>query len=168
VFGASVLSLVGVFLVARPAFVFGSLAEPLDPFWVAVALGGAFFSASAYVVVRRLSTREDPLVIVFYFPLVTVPAALPTMAHNFVWPVGIEWLWLLGVGIATQIGQVSLTRGLSQLPAAHGTALSYLQVVFATLWGVLVFGDRPDALTLLGGSLVIASSIFVAARPARS
>ena len=117
---------------------------------------------------RRLSTREDPLVIVFYFPLVTVPLALPTVAHQFVWPVGIEWVWLLGVGIATQVGQVSLTRGLSKLPAAHGTALSYLQVVFAALWGLLVFGDRPDTLTIVGGALVIASSVFVARGGARS
>ena len=160
--GASVLSLVGVVLVARPSILFGEAATPLDPFWVGVALGGAFFSASAYVVVRRLSSSEDPLVIVFYFPLITVPAALPALTNQFVWPVGLEWLWLLGVGIATQIGQVSLTRGLGWLPASRGTALSYLQVVFAAIWGLLVFGDQPDELTILGGGFVIASSLWVA------
>jgi drug/metabolite transporter (DMT)-like permease len=162
IIGASILSLVGVALVARPAILFGDTATPLDPLWVGVALGGAFFSAAAYVVVRRLSADEDPLVIVFYFPLVTVPAALPGLASQFVWPVGLEWLWLLGVGIATQIGQVSLTRGLGWLPASRGTALSYLQVVFAAIWGLLVFGDQPDVLTVLGGGLVIAGSIWVA------
>jgi len=162
IIGASVLSLCGVALVARPSILFGDTATPLDPLWVGVALGGAFFSAAAYVVVRRLSADEDPLVIVFYFPLVTVPAALPALANQFVWPLGLEWLWLLGVGIATQIGQVSLTRGLGWLPASRGTALSYLQVVFAAIWGVLVFGDQPDALTVLGGGLVIAGSIWVA------
>jgi len=162
IIGASLLSLVGVVLVARPSMLFGEAATPLDPFWVGVALGGAFFSAAAYVVVRRLSASEDPLVIVFYFPLITVPAALPALASQFVWPVGLEWLWLLGVGIATQIGQVSLTRGLGWLPASRGTALSYLQVVFAALWGLLVFGDQPDELTILGGGLVIASSLWVA------
>jgi len=162
VIAASSLSLVGVLLVTRPAALFGESLAPLDPFWVTVALGGAFFSAAAYVVVRRLSAHEDPLVIVFYFPLVTVPAALPTIATNFVSPIGLEWLWLLGVGVATQIGQVSLTRGLSMMPASQGTALSYLQVVFATLWGLLVFGDRPGSLTLIGGGLVVLSSIWVA------
>jgi drug/metabolite transporter (DMT)-like permease len=167
VIGASLLSLAGVMLVARPAVIFGATTTALDPIWVGVALGGAFFSAAAYVVVKRLSAREDPLVIVFYFPLVTVPAALPTIATNFVWPIGLDWLWLLGVGIATQIGQVSLTRGLTRLPASRGTALSYLQVVFAALWGFIVFGDRPDAFTILGGSLVIASSVWVARDPGR-
>lgn len=159
VFGAMVFSLAGVALVARPSFLFGAGAGGLDPFWVGVAIGGAAFSAAAYVVVRKLSSEgENPLVIVFYFPLVTVPAALPTMWPDFVWPRGSEWLLLLGIGVATQIGQVSLTRGLAFLPAAHGTALSYLQVVFAALWGLIVFGERPDVWTVAGGALVIGSA----------
>ncbi len=164
--GASVIGVLGVVLVARPALLFGELAEPLELRWVAVALAGAFFSAAAYVVVRRLSRHEDPLVIVFYFPLVTVPASLPFLGSDFVWPRGLDWVWLLGVGLATQVGQVSLTRGLARLPASQGTALSYLQVVFAAIWGALVFGERPDVFTALGGALVIGSSIWVArARP---
>ena len=159
---ATGVSLVGVLLVARPAFLFGDRAAALDPFWVAVAIGGAMCSAAAYVVVRRLSQTEDPLVIVFYFPLVTVPAALPTLLPDFVWPEGVEWLLLLGIGLTTQIGQVSLTRGLTVLPASRGTALSYLQVVFAAAWGVLIFHEKPDVWTLSGGALVILSSIWLA------
>lgn len=160
--GAGLMSLMGVVLVARPTMLFGDSAMPLDPLWVTVALGGAFFSAAAYVTVRRLSAEEDPLVIVFYFPMVTVPAVLPTIMNQLVWPTGIEWLWLLGVGVTTQVGQVSLTRGLTRLPASQGTALSYLQVVFATIWGALVFGDQPDTLSIAGGLLVIAGSVWVA------
>ena len=160
---ATVASLTGVVCVAKPAFVFGGGAASLDPFWVAMAIGGAFFSAAAYVVVRKLSKGgEDPLVIVFYFPLVTVPAAVPTMLPDFIWPEGTEWLLLLGIGIATQIGQVSLTRGLAVLPAATGTAFSYLQVIFAAAWGVLFFGERPDTLAIAGGLLVIGSALWLA------
>lgn len=162
VLGATAASLVGVVLVARPAVVFGAGAGSLDPFWVGVAILGATFSAAAYVVVRKLSRGgEDPLVIVFYFPLVTLPAALPTMCPDFVWPRGFEWLLLLGIGIATQIGQVSLTRGLALLPAAQGTALSYLQVVFAAGWGLLVFGERPDGWAIAGGLLVVGSAFWL-------
>jgi drug/metabolite transporter (DMT)-like permease len=159
---ATGLSLVGVVLVARPSVVFGSTVESLDPLWVAVAIGGATFSAAAYVVVRKLSRSEDPLVIVFYFPLVAFPAAIPTMWPGFVWPRGLDWLWLLGIGLATQVGQVTLTRALALMPASQGTALSYLQVVFAGLWGLLVFEETPDPLAILGGALVVASSIWLA------
>lgn len=159
----TVLSLIGVVFVARPAALFGAGAAMLDPLWVGVAIAGAAFSAAAYVVVRKLSQAgEHALVIVFYFPLVTVPAAVPTMVSDFVWPVGIEWLFILGIGLATQVGQVSLTRGLAILPAAQGTALSYLQVVFAAAWGVLVFGERPDVIAIAGGVLVIGSALWLA------
>jgi drug/metabolite transporter (DMT)-like permease len=164
---ATLLSLLGVVLVARPALIFGAATSVHDPFWVAVAVAGATLSAAAYVVVRRLSQTENPLVIVFYFPLVTVPAAIPTMIPNFVLPQGIEWLLLLGVGVATQIGQVSLTRAFAILPAAQGSALSYLQVVFAAIWGALIFGEQPDAWTITGGTLVLGSAIWLARSRAR-
>ena len=159
---ATVLSLLGVLIVVRPAFLFGHASASLDPFWVGVGVGGAVFSASAYVLVRRLSRQENPLVIVFYFPMVALPAAIPTVGADFVWPMGWEWLLLLGIGLATQVGQVSLTRGLAILPAAQGTALSYVQVVFAAIWGILIFGEEPDGWTILGGGLVMMSSIWVA------
>jgi drug/metabolite transporter (DMT)-like permease len=159
---ATLLSLIGVSIVARPAFLFGGTAARLDPFWTGVAIAGAIFSAAAYVVVRRLSRNENPLVIVFYFPMVALPAAIPTVGADFVWPMGWEWLILLGIGLTTQVGRVSLTRGLTILPAAQGTALSYVQIVFAAIWGVLIFGEKPDTWTVFGGGLVVMSSIWVA------
>lgn len=156
---ALALSITGVLLVLRPDWLFG-LGDPALPLWpVAVALAGAFFSASAYVMVRHLAPREHPLVIVFYFPLVAVPAALPGVVGNFVWPEGIEWLLLLGVGIFTQIGQVSLTHGLRSEPAGQATALSYLQVLLAAGWGVLFFAEIPDTWTLVGGVLILGGTL---------
>src|SRR5262245_18914487 len=107
------LALAGVVLVVRPGFLFGGAAAPLDPFAVAVALGGAFFSADAYVTVRHLArTGEHPLAIVFSFPAVTVGLSLPLAWIDFVWPRGLEWLWLLAAGASAQLGQMALTRGI--------------------------------------------------------
>jgi len=170
IIAATAASLAGVLLVARPTLLFGGVAPALDPFWVGIAMCGAACSAAAYVVVRKLSqSGEHPLVIVFYFPLVTIPLALPTMLPNFVWPEGTEWLLLLGIGVATQIGQVSLTRGLAVLPAAQGTALSYLQVALAIIWGAVIFGEIPDSLALAGGALIVGSAFWLArSKPAAS
>jgi len=170
---ASAVSLVGVALVAGPSWLAWSpgategVAANLDPLALTAAVGGAFFSGAAYVVVRHLAGREDPLVIVLYFPLVTVPAALPTVIGVFVWPEGIEWVLLLAIGVFTQLGQVWLTRGLQRLPAAQGTALSYVQVVFAIAWGVLFFGDVPGVWALVGAVLVMGGTLMVALTPAR-
>lgn len=164
---ATVVCMSGVVFVARPEALFGDGTAALDPFWVAVAVAGAFGSALAYVVVRQLARTEHPLVIVFYFPLVNVPASLPFVLQDFVWPVGLDWLWLVGVGIATQVGQTFLTYGLAALPAGQATSLSYVQVVFAASFGGIVFGEWPDSLALVGAGLVIAGAL-VAGRAARA
>lgn len=160
------LSLMGVVLVAQPGIAVPGTAPALDPFAVGVAVAGAFFSACAYVVVRRLSSQEHPLVIVFYFPLVTVPATLPTLAGSAVWPEGADWGFLLGVGLFAQIGQVWLTRGMALEPAARATALSYLQVVFAAALGALVFAEVPGLPTAAGSALILCGA-FLAARRGR-
>lgn len=165
---ATGLCLIGVVLVAKPEALFGAGAGSLDPLWVAVAVAGALGSALAYVVVRKLGRNEHPLVIVFYFPLVNIPASLPFVVRDFVWPTGLEWVWLLGVGLATQVGQMGLTWGLLALPAGQAMSLSYLQVVFAAGFGVLVFGEWPDAISLAGGAIVIAGSLWAARQTGRA
>lgn len=157
------LSTAGVLLITKPAVLFGGQVA-LSWLPTVSALGGAVFSAIAYTLVRQLSRTEPPLVIVFYFPLVAVPASVPLLLQDPVWPRGVDWLLLLGVGVSTQIAQVELTKGLTLEPAGRATAMAYLQVVFAAAWGALVFGDLPDALTIVGAGAVLAGSLLVALR----
>jgi drug/metabolite transporter (DMT)-like permease len=156
-------SLAGVVLIARPSFLFGAAAPRLDLLAVAAMLAAAIFSAGAFVTIRKLGRTEHPLVIVFYFTLVTVPASLPGALAGFVLPTGREWWMLLAVGLAAQAGQVYLTRGLQLEPAGRATAASYLQVVFAAVWGALVFREIPDAWTVGGSVVVLAATLGLAA-----
>jgi drug/metabolite transporter (DMT)-like permease len=149
----------GVVLVAQPAQLLGGAASLAGPA-VLIAVAGAFCTALAYVSVRTLARSEHPLVIVFYFPLVAIPLSLPLVLLNPVRPTAVELLWLLGVGVFTQLGQVLLTSGLAALPAARATAISYVQVVFAGLWGWLVFGESVDAWTVAGAGLVLAATLL--------
>jgi drug/metabolite transporter (DMT)-like permease len=158
-------SLTGVLLIARPAFLFGSGEHRLDLVAVTVALFGAFFSACAYVTIRQLGRTEDPLVIVFYFTLVTVPAAVPgVVIAGPVLPTAIEWVALLGVGLTAQAGQVYLTRGLQLEPAGKATAVGYLQIVFAAAWGILFFAEYPDGWAVTGAVVILGSTLWLARR----
>jgi drug/metabolite transporter (DMT)-like permease len=154
-------SLAGVALVARPSFLFGAGAAPLDPLAVLVALGGAVFTAGAYVTVRRLR-REEPAVVVFWFALVSVLAAAPAALPGAIAPTARECLLLVGVGCCTHLGQLFLTRGLQRERAGRATAVAYLQVVFAALWGVLFFGEVPDLGTGVGAAVILVSALLVA------
>ena len=158
VLAAMALGWLGVLLVAQPAGLLqGGATLALVPVLIAVA--GALFTAFAYVSVRSLGTSEHPLVIVFYFPLVALPLSLPLVALNPVLPTPVELLWLVGVGVFTQLGQVYLTRSLTALPAARATAISYVQVLFAGGWGWLLFGESIDNWTIAGAGLVLAATL---------
>ena len=167
---AIALCLAGVLMIARPDWLFGGPAvAPAAPFpWVYafVALLGSLLSAFAYVTVRRLGRTENPLVVVFYFPLVTVPLTAPFAIPQWIWPDATGWLLLLGIGVSTQIAQVALTNGLAREPAGRATTVGYLQVAFAAVFGALVFGSWPDAWSLAGMALIL-GSLLGSTRPWR-
>ena len=156
---AVALGLFGVLLVVQPEWAGQSIAG-LPLLSALIGLGGALLTSLAYVSVRQLSVREHPLVIVFYFPLVSVPATLPLLVGTFVLPSGSDWVWLLGVGLLTQLGQVWLTEGLAALPAARATSINYVQVAFATLWGVLIFAEPVTGTVIIGAICVLGATLI--------
>jgi len=159
--GGLVLSLAGVVMIARPTFLFGAVEGSLDPLVVSVALMGAVCSSVAYVTIRKLRETDDPLVVVFYFPLVSTPLSVPLMVGHMVWPTPVEWVLLSLVGLVTFVAQVCLTNGLHRERAGRAMSISYVQVVFAALWGLLAFGETPGLLGVAGAALVFAGTLVV-------
>jgi drug/metabolite transporter (DMT)-like permease len=163
--GLVLLSLVGVVLVAQPTVLFGEMGAGLDPLAVGAGVVSAFLSAAAWVVIRRLARTEEPLVIVFYFALVSAVGSAPVVLTDLVLPYLWEWPLLLGIGVVTYFGQLNLTRGMRLEPAGRVAAFGYLQIVFATLWGVIFFGEIPGLFSVAGGILIIGSTFFLARSP---
>ena len=161
---ATLFSMTGVVLVAQPTFLFARGA-PLDPVAVTIGVVGAIFSAIAYVVIRRLGSTEHHMVVVFYFPLVTGPASIPLLAYEgVVLPEGIEWLLLLGIGVAAQLGQIEITKGFKLETAGRASSVTYIQIVLAYTWGILLFGEYPNAISILGAVLVVLGVFSVTRR----
>ena len=152
-------SITGLIVMVEPG-VFTGAAPALPSLGVAVALLGAFGSAVAYVLVRRLSLEEDASVIIFYFPLVALPLSVAILGDQFVMPDGQSLLLLLMVGIFTQIGQLGLTHAMRYGTAGKTAAYSYVQIIFAVILGWAVFAELPSLWTYVGGGLIIAGALF--------
>ena len=163
--GLVVFSLLGVMLVAQPTFLFGQMSAGLDPLAVGAGVVSALLSAVAWVIIRKLARTEEPLVIVFYFALVSTIGSSPVMITDLVVPYLWEWPLLLGIGVMTYFGQLWLTKGMRLEPAGRVAAVGYLQIVFAALWGVLFFSEIPGPLSIAGALLIVGSTFFLARTP---
>lgn len=161
VLGASLVSLSGVTLIARPSFLFGEAAIGLDLTAVGIALLGSMLSSGAYIAVRDASKTEHTLVIIFYFALISGIGPIPLAAPVAVWPTAMEWWTLLAVGITTQIAQVFLTRGLGLVPAGRAITVGYAQILFAATWGALFLAEYPDIWMVVGTCLVVLGTVVV-------
>ena len=154
------LSFLGVLCVVRPVFLFGNAVQDLSYFAVLAGILGAIGSSAAYVLVRKLNQTEDSSVIIFYFPLVALPFSLIFLGTDFVVPSWSACLFLLLVGIFTQVGQIGLTKAMQTETAGRAAAFSYLQVVFAALFGWWFFQEVPD-LWFATGAMLILSGVLV-------
>jgi drug/metabolite transporter (DMT)-like permease len=123
-----------------------------------IAVAAAFFTACAHFSVRKLSAYDHPLVIIFYFPLVTLPLVGPYTAFHWTSPDAMEWVMLLLIGIFTHIGQVYLTQAYAQQEVAGVSNVYYIGILLSLLYGYLFF-DETYTLPAFGGMALIIGGI---------
>lgn len=153
------LCLLGVYVMVRPETV-PDAEHALPMFSVMIAILGAFGSSIAYVIVRKLSQTEDSSVIIFYFPLVALPASILLIGDQFVMPDLYLTMMLVLVGVFTQIGQLGLTKAMQTQEAGKASAYSYVQIIFSVVLGIVFFGELPSAWTYLGGALIVTGALI--------
>lgn len=131
-----------------------------DVTWAGIlaGLGGALFSAFAYNTIRRLKDLENPNVVVFYFPLITLPLSL--LVGYFYddvwrWPVDTEWIWLIMTGVTTQLGQFFMTRAYQSDKASNVSAISYAGILWGAGFGVFLFNESYQWLQFVGMGMVL-------------
>ena len=132
----------------------------IDRLSIFIAFLGAIFTALAYVTVKKLSFTEDVYVIIEYFPLVSFIILLPIVFYNWITPNVYELLWIIGIGLFTQLGQTFLTIGLKNLPASEASSINYLQVIFASIWGFLFFSEIININFIFGSLMVLLGTII--------
>ena len=150
---AGAVGFMGVFLILEPNG---------DTNWASlVALASSVMAAMAFVTVRKLSATEPPLRIVSYFAIAGVTISSVPMIWHWQTPTPIEYLMLVGVGLTTTIGQLFLTRGYQNAPAASVGIFTYTSVPFGTFLGWLVWNELLDINSLFGAVLIVLAGLIV-------
>lgn len=130
------------------------------------ALGGvvsALFAAGAATSIRYLSKRHPSYEIVFYFLATGTVLSIPLMLNEFVVPSLLEGFYLICIGVVSLLGQIFLTKAFTHENIVVVEMTRYIGIVFNALWGFLFWSEIPDAFTITGGVLIVASCMLLSA-----
>ncbi|WP_317175577.1 DMT family transporter [Pontibacter beigongshangensis] len=132
----------------------------VDGFYLWLGVFSSIFSGLAYVIIRKINTQEHPLVIMFYFPLVSIPVVGVYCLFSWVNPVGWDWALLLLVGVLTQLGQYYMTMSYQAEEISKVANLNYIGMIYALVLGYVLFDEQFSLLTYWGMALVLLGVIL--------
>jgi drug/metabolite transporter (DMT)-like permease len=160
---ACAVGFVGALFVIQPSLAaFGLVA-----LW---PLATAFLFAFYMLVTRAMSSWMHPVAMQFHTSWTGLLLCLPVMfladgsgipALDPVWPDGLNWLWLFGVGFWAAVSHMCMTYALKFAPSATLAPLHYSEIVTAVILGYLIFGDFPNAMTWVGIAIIVSSGLYV-------
>ena len=157
---AVAIGFAGVVVMASPAGNVSGLG-------VAIALSASLMHATLQIVLRYLGKFESPETVTFYFVTIgTLVTALP-LPFVAVTPTVAEIPLLFGVGLTGAAAQWLLSVAFRNAPAAVVTVFNYTGIVWATLFGWLIWNDWPLPAVLAGAAIVIGSNVLMIWRETR-
>ncbi len=151
---AIAIGFVGTLIVIRPG------AESFHPA-AFFALTSALCWAIGVVVTRLVQDSDHAVTTIFY--TVAIGALITSFFVYFFWrPMGLYgWALLAGIGLFSTLGQMLMIAALRHASPSVIAPFTYTQLLWATLFGVLIFGEFPDRWTWAGSAVIIASGLYV-------
>ncbi|MDX1432836.1 MAG: DMT family transporter [Gammaproteobacteria bacterium] len=150
----------GVLIILRPG-----VAE-VDPGALVVLLSAVCW-ATALLLVKKLAVTDSTVCIVTWNSVLLTALSLPVALPVWVWPDAAALLWLGLIGVLATIGHLAMTAAFRAAEATVVFPMDYTRLLWASLIGYLAFGEIPDAWTWVGGTVIFASTSYIAAREAR-
>jgi drug/metabolite transporter (DMT)-like permease len=152
-----VAGFLGALIIIRPG------TEAMDPAAM-LALGAAGCYALYQIATRRLSTTEAPLTTLAYTASIGVLATSALMPLVWIPPTPLHWLAMAGLGLLGGAGHFALIKAFQFAPAATVTPFGYSNLIWAVLFGYLIFGDLPDGWTVSGALVIASSGLYIVHR----
>ena len=150
---------VGVLLAVQPSGGGISLGAGL-------ALVSAICWALTMITTRQISATEPSHAILFYYSLSVVVVLGAAMPSVWITPQGLDWIWFLVVGLAGSFGQFCYNQAFRYGEASLTSPFDYFGLVWAALFGFVVFDDIPSGMTAAGAACIVASGVYIARREA--
>jgi drug/metabolite transporter (DMT)-like permease len=160
--GAALAGFAGVLVVVWP-----QLSGAAGPYSLVMLASAPLFAAS-FLITKALTRRDSAQVIVVWQSLTITLCSLPFALLHWVWPSAAQWGWFLLAGMLGTAGHLCLTRAFGLADMSVTQPIKFLELLWASLLGLLVWGEVPGQATLLGGCIIFASTSWIARREARA
>ena len=152
---AIAVGFVGVVVVVRPS------SSVVHPAMLLMVLNAFLFALFA-LLTRHLSRTENPGAMQWYSALGAALMVSPWAFSQFLWPQNTwHWLLILSTGLWGSIGHYLWAWAHQYAPSAILAPFGYQQLLYMACWGWLLFGDVPPAAVFLGGSIIVASGLYL-------
>ncbi|MBA3897847.1 MAG: DMT family transporter, partial [Sphingomonadaceae bacterium] len=132
-----------------------------------IGLASSVMVAVTAILVRQIGRTEPSLTTVFWFGVISATA----LVIPLFWALGrhdaATWGLLAAMGLVGSVGQIALTFSLRFAPVSVVAPVDYASLIWATAFGVLLFGNWPTPWTWVGTPVVIASGLYIVWREHR-
>lgn len=154
---ALVVGFGGMLLVLRPG------ATAMTPgLWAAVV--SAMATAFSLIAIKSLTGADDSRAVAVWSFVLTTPVSILLALPFWSWPPAHLWPVLVGMGACAAAGQLALAKALASADASAVMPYDFVRFAMITMAGIILFGERYDLLTLVGGAVILASGIVLAVR----
>lgn len=145
---AAGLGFMGVFCVAKPD-------QGLLNWISIVGISSSLLASMAFVTVRALTQTEPPERIVFYFCL--IGSLLSVIPMFWVWrPYHLhELFFLIAAGVLANVSQIFMSHAYRLAPAGQIAPVNYIAIIFAGIWGFLLWNEVPDLYSVIGFGIIL-------------
>ncbi len=131
------------------------------------AIASALFGGILAILIKQLTSRDDPNQIVFLSNGIMTPLSLIPALLVWTWPTADSVPLLIGLGACAVLGHIALTRGFAALDASLVMTLEFSRLPFAVAIGYLAFGETIDGWTWVGALIIFASAVYITRREAQ-
>ena len=157
--GGVLAGFAGALVILRPGF------EAVSPGQIA-QLGAALFFAGSYLLAKQLTRHASPEAIVAMLTLFCTAGLLPLALIDWVAPTWRDMGYLTLTALLATAGHWTMTKALAAAPISVTQPVNFLQLVWASLIGVLFFGEAVDPWVIAGGAIIIGAASYIAHREA--